>query len=190
MDAEGAWKKAAKCANKVAKLDRQIERSYATQEKIRRYTGRALHGFSAWFDYVVRAVLGDDMASKVEFAGRDIALKVEYHGERRSTAIKIIKILAFDLAALVNSVEGRGYHPRFLIHDGPREADMSPDVYRRFFLFVRELEKCFADGHEPSFQYIVTTTEPAPDELLKSPWLLEPVLDASDPAKRLLGVDL
>lgn len=31
----------------------------------------------------------------------------------------------FDIAAVVASIGGNGHHPRFLIHDGLREADMA-----------------------------------------------------------------
>jgi hypothetical protein len=69
-------------------------------------------------------------------------------------------------------------------------TDMAHDVYRRFFVLARELENCFSSDWEPSFQYIVTTTEPPPSEMLEQPWLLAPVLDGTRPEKRLLGVDL
>ena len=42
----------------------------------------------------------------------------------------------------------------------------------------------------PAFQYIITTTEPPPSELETVPWLLDPVLDATTPAGRLLGIDV
>ncbi len=51
-------------------------------------------------------------------------------GDLTSAAIETIKILTFDIAALIRSVEGRGFHPRFLVHDGPRECNA-----RRYWLF-------------------------------------------------------
>ena len=94
---------------------------------------------------------------------------------------------AFDFAALTLSIEGEGFFPRFLVHDGPREADMAPEVYERLFLLARQLEECFAG--EPSFQYIVTTTTRPPADLLRAPWLrLE--LTGEPAGNRLLCVDL
>ena len=101
-----------------------------------------------------------------------------------------MKILAFDLAALISSIEGRGQHPRFLLHDGPREADMASDLYQKLFLLARELEISFGPNRTPNFQYIVTTTEPPPEDLQSPPWRLEPILDASTKQGRLLKEDL
>jgi hypothetical protein len=58
------------------------------------------------------------------------------------------------------------------------------------FLLVREVEIAFGNGGAPSFQYIVTTTEPPPEEMQNAPWRIEPILDASTAAGRLLKEDL
>ncbi len=65
---------------------------------------------------------------------------------------------------------------------------MDPGIYERLFIYGRQLEECFSG--DPSFQYIVTTTAPPPEALRTTPWLLQPVLDASKAEGRLLGVDL
>jgi len=86
--------------------------------------------------------------------------------------------------------EGQGWHPRLIIHDSPREADLSPDIYRKFFLLaVDQIEAAYGDA-DPGFQYIVTTTEPPPPRCQQAPWLIDPVLDASTPEGRLFGMDL
>ncbi len=77
-------------------------------------------------------------------------------------------------------------HGYSLIHDGPREADLDAGLYRNLFSAARALEIAFGD-REPTFQYIVTTTEPPPVELQTAPWLLDPVLDASSLDEKLLG---
>jgi hypothetical protein len=100
-----------------------------------------------------------------------------------------VKLLAFDLAAVVTSVEGDGAFSRFLVHDGPREADMAADVYERLFLFAHELEKCFSG--EPAFQYILTTTTQPPEAFIQpgTPWL-RLQLAGTPAAERLLRCDL
>jgi hypothetical protein len=99
-----------------------------------------------------------------------------------------IKLLAFDLAALKLGLDGWGQFPGLLVHDGPREADMDGRIYERIFLYARLLEEK-SEG-APAFQYVITTTAPPPAELQKSPWLLDPLLDASKPEGRLLKMDL
>lgn len=173
---------------KVESIARDIVASYERQGELRAAGIAALQQFSSTFDYVVRAVFGDEVSAEVEATGRNLTLNVDHNGERDSAALSTVKLLAFDLAALVDSMEGRGYFPRFLIHDGPREADMSTDIYERLFLFVRELEACFGDA-EPSFQYIVTTTTPPPAALQSEPWL-RLRLHGAPAEDRLLKCDL
>lgn len=167
--AEGAAQEAAAKAETITQLGRDIEESYVRQDEIREGQQAVISRFSARFDYVVRAIIGEKITGRIDTSGRSLALTVEEHGERESAAIATVKLLAFDLAAVVTSMEGDGSFPRFLIHDGPREADMAPDVYERLFLFAYELEKCFQG--EPSFQYILTTTTQPPDKFLAAPWL-------------------
>lgn len=169
QDAESAWRQASEQADAIARFAREIEESYGRQEQLRAERRDALVHFSHRFDYLVRAILGDQVLGRVDTAGRSLSLSVEEHGERDSAAIATVKLLAFDLAALTASVEGHGTFSRFLIHDGPREADLAPEVYERLFFYARELEQCFSG--EPSFQYVLTTTTPPPDDFQASPWL-------------------
>lgn len=112
-------------------------------------------------------------------AGAAVAAK----GEAMGT---FATILGFDLACVIASVVGLGHHPRFLIHDSPREADMEEEMYFRLFRLMARLHDSFK-GRQPSFQYIVTTTTRPPDELAVEPWVrLE--LDARKPEGLLLGV--
>jgi hypothetical protein len=74
------------------------------------------------------------------------------------------------------------------MHDSPREADLAASIYVSLFTAAQELES--GGGGLPAFQYIVTTTEPPPDDLNKKPWVLDPILDASTEEGRLLGVDI
>lgn len=173
----------------VVDLDKQIRESRQLQADAREKQKKALSDFSDTFDRVVKAIMGLEVSASIGFDGRQIATKMSERGDLTSAAIETLKILTFDLAALISSVEGRGFHPRFLIHDGPREADMAADLYQKLFLLAHELELAFADG-KPAFQYIVTTTEPPPVELQDPPSRIEPILDASNKTGRLFKEDL
>lgn len=186
-EAVEAVEQASEQVDAISRLDREIEESYARQAAHRATQQAAVARFSGRFDYVVRAILGEQVVGRVDATGRSLSLVVEEHGERDSAAIATIRLLAFDFAALVSSIEGDGAFPRFLIHDGPREADLSPDIYERLFLLSRELEQCC--GEEPSFQYILTTTSRPPDPFVAAPWLRLQLAGA--PAEhRLLRCDL
>jgi hypothetical protein len=175
----------------ISGLDVKINKTYREANDIRQKRESDIQRFSTTFDLFVKALMGEEVRGVCEFSGRNIALRVENRGDITSAAIETIKLLAFDLAAVASSVQGLGFHPRFLVHDGPREADMSPRIYDHFFILARLIEDAFPNGTEPNFQYIITTTTPPPDDMqLGSKWLLKPVLDASSPFGRLLKIDL
>ena len=187
--AREAFEKASELTTQIEELDKKILESRDKQEQLRQRTRKAVADLSSLYEEIVRAVLGNSVSGSIQLSGREFACKIERNGDVSSGAIDTIKILAFDLAALAASVSGQGDHPRFLLHDSPREADMAPLTYKRLFLWARKLEESF-NGEDCNFQYIITTTEPPPEELQAAPWLLDPILDASQPEKRLLGVDL
>ena len=116
--------------------------------------------------------------------------KVKRHGhDAEISAAKSSKaVLGFDLACLAASLCGIGHHPRILMHDSPREADMEEAMYHRLFRIVRTFELLFGDN-EPSFQYIASTTTPPPRELAdpNAPFV-RLTLDARDDKQRLLGI--
>jgi hypothetical protein len=187
--ASRAWKEAAECDDSLPKIEADIRECQARQEVIRQQHQTALGNFSLLFDYVMRALLGEEISGSVDLSGRNVALEIEYHGQRRSTAINTLKFTVFDVAALVGGIEGHNFHPRFLLHDCPREADMDAAIYRKLFVFALELERSFGSDREPNFQYIITSTETPPASVRQLPWLIEE-LDASHPETRFLGVDL
>ena len=146
--------------------------------------------FGNLYSRIVQTLLGSAVTGSVKFSGKSIEPLLHYHGRRDSAALKLTKLLAFDLAALALGVCcDEAHHPRLLIHDSPREADLAIGIYRALFTVAHELEQEFG-GRDAAFQYIVTTTEAPPEDLRQEPWLLDPTLDASDPKKRFLGVDL
>lgn len=168
-------------------LQVEIKESLERQAEIRSDVERKIGSFSAIFDYAVRALIGDEVSAQVRLSGRSLSLEAAQNGERDSAALSTVKLLAFDLAALVASVQGHCEFPRFLVHDCPREADMSLEIYERLFLLARQLEECFE--REPTFQYIITTTTPPPTQFATQPWLRLSLAGA--PAEqRLLGRDL
>ena len=142
------------------------------------------------FGEVVQALLGPSFAGQVDLGATELGLHVTDRGERGGAALETIKLLAFDLAALKLGTEGYGYFPGFLLHDGPREADMAEGIYEQVFRYAAGLEDGYVGGAGPAFQYVVTTTGAPPEGMRKAPWLLSPTLDASRAEGRLLREDL
>jgi hypothetical protein len=170
----------------IKDLERDIRKSQDRQTAIRDQKNAALSAFSQTFGRVSRAIVDEEVEGSIRFNGRKIRPTLIHEIDLTSAALETLKIICFDLAALISGIEGRGSHPGFLIHDGPREADMDSELYQRIFHLARALEESF-EGRSLTFQYIVTTTEPPPAEMQVSPWLLAPVLDASTREGKLLG---
>ncbi len=144
--------------------------------------------FELLYDALAKELLGDKVTGEVKLK-KGIEPDLKYHGRRKSAALNLSKLLAFDLTCMALAMTSeRVKHPRFIIHDSPREADLAIGIYHALFRTARMLEQA-CDG-EPAFQYIVTTTEAPPEEFKNGKWLLRPVLDASVPEHRFLGVDL
>ncbi|MEO8350294.1 MAG: hypothetical protein ABI680_01100 [Chthoniobacteraceae bacterium] len=181
-------KEAEELEDSIKDHETKIEQSQKRQAALREQQSAALSSFNGTFNRVTRAVLGDDVEGSIRFRGRQIRPTLIHNIDLTSAALETLKIICFDLAALISSVEGQGEHPRFLLHDGPREADMDAELYHRLFLLAVEIQD--AHGEAPvNFQYIITTTEPPPATLQETPWLLDPVLDATTGDGKLLGED-
>jgi len=137
-------------------------------------------------DAIIRRLIGAEASASLRLTGKGLELKVQLGGNRSTSAIDSLKVVAFDLAALCLSIEGKTQVPAFLVHDSPREADLGLSLYERLFHFVHELEGV---TKTPAFQYIITTTTMPPETLAKEPWLTM-TLSGSPASKRLLKQDL
>lgn len=188
--AQSAHKEWKTSQTQLGKKDDAIDESYKKQQEIRDKQKGEFSTFSGYFEGICQHVLGRVIHGSVLTRKRLLQLDLSDRGPLTSAAIETIKVLALDLAAVWYAAEGKGFHPGFLIHDGPREADMDAWIYRRFFTFVTNLEAAYATSHEPAFQYIITTTEPPPEDMQKGRWLLEPTLSAQKADERLLKTDL
>jgi hypothetical protein len=118
----------------------------------------------------------------VRFLAEEIKLELDY-SDLTSTALTTLKILIFDLAALLASARQSAQHPGFLIHDSPREADLTAAIYRRIFDIPKGEE--FSDTEAP-VQYVITTTEPPPEHLKGVPWLVHPPFSSTEKERRFL----
>lgn len=175
---------------KLTTLASEIETKKADITKLRDDMDVKVQAFSNVFADIIRAVMGASVDPKVSVTNEGIVPHVTRKGELSGAALDTIKTLAFDLAAVVASIEGQGSHPRFLIHDGPREGDMARIIYERFFIYAAGIEAAFASREDSSFQYIITTTTPPPKNMRQgSRWLLKPVLDSRRREQRLLKED-
>lgn len=147
---------------------------------------KSIDRLSANFDAVLRQLVPGAIEGEARLDGNGLNLKVKLGGERSTAAIESLKVVAFDLAALCMTIEGRTSLAGLVVHDSPREADLGRSIYNRLFSFAKKLE---GFGSSPLFQYIITTTTEPPEEFRSGPWL-RLVLRGAPAEKRLLRVDL
>jgi predicted nucleic acid-binding Zn-ribbon protein len=169
-----------------SKLSKKMDKM---REQVAAYRNQQVQVFrrlTHFFNVIIREVAGSEAEGKIHLDGNGLHLSVELGGDRSTPAIDSLKVIAFDLAALCMSMEGRTHLPAFLIHDSPREADLGLSIYHRFFNLMGEFEKI---GGQPQFQYIVTTTTSPPEGYSVEPWMRE-TLGGSPAFERLLRRDL
>jgi hypothetical protein len=163
-----------------------VARSRAVLETLRAEQGDVFRRLTQHFDAIIRNLVGPTSSGRVAVSAQGIDLSVQMGGERSTVAIDLLKVLAFDLAALCLSMEGETQIPAFLVHDSPREADLGQSIYHRLFRLAGDLE---TKTDQPIFQYIVTTTTAPPGAFLAEPWM-RLKLQGSPASERLLRRDL
>jgi predicted nucleic acid-binding Zn-ribbon protein len=200
---ESAWYAAKRLADDVERLadlmnqqqtaESALHERIATIEQERGRIGifldqqaRVFAHLSRKFDPIIHRLVGQDATGTVTLTGNGLNLTVQMGGNRSSSAIDSLKVIAFDLAALCLSIEGATRVPAFLVHDSPREADLGLPLYDQVFHLAHWLEGV---GRQPLFQYVVTTTTRPPPDLAKHPWL-RLTLRGAPGAERLLKCDL
>jgi len=168
---------------KSERLQGEQRKSTDYQETLRQKATARQSEFSDVFSLLAGRVLQSENRGTVRFQAEDVRLELDY-SDLTSTALTTLKILIFDLAALLASARQSAQHPGFLIHDSPREADLTAAIYRRIFDIPKSEE---LDETEAPVQYIITTTEPPPDHLKGTPWLVHPPFSSTEKARRFLG---
>lgn len=154
----------------LAKLERQIEDSRAAHHAAHEQLDQKRRKLNAHFNRVLKALMANVMQGRIEIDMRGLRLELDGRESTPGEALASETALSLDLACLSASICGLGHLPRFIIHDSPREADLESHIYARLFEFILELERSF-QGQPPSFQYIITTTTPPPNDFRAAPYL-------------------
>lgn len=125
---------------------------------------------------LTRELLSEEAFGNFEFQDESRPFQLSVRG---GEAYRVLEVLLGDLVCLLDSVNPGSAFPGLLVHDCPREADMSSGLYENFLLLVQKVEQEFFGGKAP-FQYIVTTTTPPPISIQCLPYLrltLDPSTD-------------
>jgi hypothetical protein len=145
-------------------LDEETKSSNLIMESIRQSPLEQVRTkqFSRYYVELLCQIFGSEATGTIQVSGNGLDPKPDKtlmpRGRARSAMASVI---AFDLGAVLASMCGVGNHPRFLIHDSPREGEMIMTFFRRIFESALWMGR-LSDG-QPAFQYIVTTAD-APQE--------------------------
>lgn len=168
------------------RIEQRLESTRSSLGAYREAASSAIRYLSERFDAILGELVPGEVLGDAKLDGNGLSFRVQLGGDRSTSAIDSLKVVGFDLACLVMSIEGRTYLPCLLVHDSPREADLSRSIYDRIFQFSARLQSF---GSEPLFQYIVTTTSSPPDEFQDQSWVRLKIRGAPA-AERLLQIDL
>ncbi len=185
-DLEEVLDKIKEIQKREAKLGDEVKAAKGLQEELQKRHKETEDFFIDEYAWTVAQIFGgEETETKCKFTREQISSSITYHGkDLTSAAVTALKNLTFDIAAMTFSCRGRGHHPRFLLHDSPREADMAEAPYGRIFDLIIEQAK-----EPPNFQHIITTTSHPPEEYQTLPYL-RLKLDSSESKGRLFNQDL
>ena len=125
---------------------------------------------------LTRELLSEEVFGNFELQDETRPFQLSVRG---GEAYRVLEVLLGDVVCLLDSVNSGSAFPGLLVHDCPREADMSSGLYENFLLLVQKIEQEIFGGEAP-FQYIVTTTTPPPASIQCSPYLRETLDPSTD----------
>ncbi len=172
---------------RVGSIENQIDGLRESMRLERERAATAIGDLEIIFQQLVASLMPRGCSGKMRLDGNGLHPEILLdRGVGLSTAaVESFKIVAFDLAGMILSVNGKASMPSFLIHDSPREADLDADIYSNLFDFVLSLEE---KASPPPFQYIVTTTT-APSQQARAHEAMRLQLSSTPPEARLFAMD-
>ncbi len=161
-------------------IKRDVSASTKDLAAMRKEASKRLTELSAQFNEVASFLLKRKVDGRVRFNSDEVIPELNYQGDMSSAALVTLRLLIFDLACLSGSTGLFIQHPGFLLHDSPREADLSATIYRRMFSLIA------GEQENQAVQYIIATTEAPPENLQQTPWLVCEPLSSETPETRFL----
>ncbi len=151
------------------RFEKELERKQAELFIARQQSSARSESLKALTKTMAHRMLGEDGFGGFKPESDTQPFELSVGGE----AYQVLEVLLGDMTTLMDSaLSDASLHPGVIVHDCPREADMSERLYREFLLLVGEAEAQLRKGDTAPFQYVVTTTSPPPDSLSKEPYLV------------------
>lgn len=154
-------------SGRATALRERIELQKQELENLKTSYEQRRNDITAVYDALIKKALSDTYSGELYLRG-ELRFEIEEATGLSGEAVETLALVLADVAAMVCSCRGIGYHPRFLLHDSPREADLDRHIYNRYLEAMWMLTADFGGTEEAPFQYIVTTTSRPPDKIKAS----------------------
>ena len=120
----GGWPWRERMQSRADTLEREIESKREQTAAFHDAQTGVFDNLSRFFNAIIRAVIGTDATGKIAFDGNGLKASVELGGERSTVAIDSLKVIAFDLAVMCMSIEGRTFphSSSTTVHERPISA--------------------------------------------------------------------
>lgn len=156
-------------------LQQEIDRADKLQEQMSKWElelggvqssyEQNLKSISSIYDSLIKRVLSQSYSGSIRLPKGEVKFEINEKTGLSGEAVETLALALADVSAMVCSNEGIGVHPRFLVHDSPREADLDRHIYNQYLREMWALTNELGGPYNASFQYIVTTTSRPPDNL-------------------------
>lgn len=153
----------------IDRLRRDIREGEKKIGQLQDHQQRRAVALRTLYDEVLKKVLSTNYSGELRWPPHH-DLEFRIHEDAAGLAGEAVETLALvlaDFTALLWSIKDSGYHPGFLLHDSPREADLDRYIYNRFLKSIHDIGDALG-GTDAPFQYIITTTSKPPKAILES----------------------
>lgn len=149
------------------RVDADIFHAKAQLEFHRAQSGEKLEQFTVRYSELVQRVLKADYKGTVLLTAADFQPFICDDSAISGAAVESLSFILGDVASMLAPVHNIGEHPGFLMHDSPREADLSLGPYHSLLSELAAISEEMGGAYEAPFQYIITTTTEPPPTLEK-----------------------
>ncbi len=168
----------------IQECDAEIFKLNKKCEALRELALRSKLNLQQTFYQLIRSAINNEYEYELVLDKQHIKIALKNHN---SEAMNVASILIFDCACLLYSLMTPTALPGLLIHDSPREADLSAGIFNNILTCLPRCLNEHITTELMPYQYVVTTTTKPKDSLM--PYVNELVLRANKPQDRLLKCD-
>ncbi|MCL6558092.1 MAG: hypothetical protein K6U74_04680 [Firmicutes bacterium] len=150
---------------RAAELRENIVRKQDELRRLQETYDKHLKSINEIYNALIKNVLSDTYSGALRIQKGELQFHIEEATGLSGEAVETLALILADVVAMICSCRGIGHHPRFLLHDSPREADLDQHIYSRYLRSMWNLTNEYGGQDKAPFQYIVTTTSKPPKEI-------------------------